>query len=84
MKSIFKNEEISIAINRITLFKKAAYTNLRHTDMFLIRYTNYDSKGALVKFLRHRDHISIFHFRELIKKNENKVGGLRGVVENKF
>jgi hypothetical protein len=52
--------------------------------MFLIRYTNYDSKGALVKFLRHREHVSILRFRELIKKNDHKVDGLRGIVENKF
>ena len=84
IRSLFKNNEISIPISRITLFKKAAFISFGHTDMFLIRYTNYDSKGALVKFLRHRDHISILRFRELIKKNDYKVDGLRGIVENKF
>lgn len=83
VKSLFKNDEISIPINRVTLFKKA-FINLRQTDMFLIRYKNYDSKESLVKFIRHRNHISILRFRELIKKNEPKVDGLRGIVENKF
>lgn len=84
LKSLFKNDEISIPISRITLFKKASFFNISHTDLFLIRYTNYDSMGALVKFLRHREHISILRFRELIKKNEGKTDSLRGIVNNKF
>lgn len=83
IKSLFNSSEISIPLSRITKLKKG-FINLRQTDMFLIRYTNYDSKESLVKFIRHRDHISILRFRELIKKNEHKVDVLRGVVENKF
>lgn len=82
--SLFKNDEISIPISRITSFKKA-FINLRYTDMFLIRYKNYDSKETLVKFIRHRDHNSIKQFREQIEKNKSTADdSLRGIVKNKF
>lgn len=83
IKSLFRRDEVSIPISRVILFKKG-FINLRQTDMFLIRYANYDAKESVVKFIRHRDHISILRFRELIKKNDHKVDGLRGIVNNKF
>jgi hypothetical protein len=83
IRHLFKNDEIILPISCITSFKKA-FTNLRHTDMFLIRYKDFDGQDKLVKIIRSRNDQSVITFTKLIELNQKNNNPIRGMVENKF